>query len=326
VPNSLQLRIDGVATTVDPNGLDLSYGGRLVKTAASGSLEFDFPDGSVLFVTPNWWLDQRLWYFNINLTRPPALDGTDADSFPIGGIAGSIEPGDWLPRMPDGSSTGPMPGPLHDRYVDLYQKFAAAWRVTNESSLFDYEPDTSTETFTLRSWPPENPPCAIPQGLLKVMPKSNKPAKPVAQHTAEKACLAITDEHARRNCISDVRVTGNRGFAKTYRRSQCAVTTSTRTRLIHDEALVDTKESGFTATVALARADSITVPTGTVQFMVDGRKVGKPMRLDANGQATWKTKGLRIGKHKVSATYIPDQKKKFSPSLSALKEHNVDRN
>ncbi len=326
-PNtSLKLRVDSNEISVGPNGLDLGEGNRIVRTTMPGGLEFDFPDGSVLFVTPSWWGDdKRIWYFNINLTRPPAIDGADANSFPLGGVAGPIESGDWLPRLPDGSSIGPMPAGLHERYVGLYDTFANAWRVRNETSLFDYEPGTSTETFTLRSWPPENPPCTIPQGMLKVMPKGNKPVKPVPQRTAEKVCLAITDKHARRNCIFDVRVTGHVSFAKTYRRSQCAVTTSTRTKLIHDETLSDGKESRFTAMVALARADSMNIPTGSVQFMANGRKIGKPVRLDANGQATWKTKSLQIGKHIVSASYIPDQKKKFFPSLSALMEHTVNQ-
>ena len=39
-----------------------------------------------------------------------------------------------------------MPANLHDRYVTLYDKFGAAWRVTNSNSLFDYAPGTSTAT------------------------------------------------------------------------------------------------------------------------------------------------------------------------------------
>ena len=65
------------------------------------------------------------------------------------GIAGAIGPDTWLPALPDGSSIGPLPGTSHGRYVDLNQKFADAWRVTDANSLFDYGSGTSTSTFTL---------------------------------------------------------------------------------------------------------------------------------------------------------------------------------
>jgi lysyl endopeptidase len=325
-PNSLELVIDGKPAAVDQNGLDLRGGGRLVKTTVPGGLEFDFPDGSVLFATPNWWNGPDIWYFNVNLTRPFALDGTDANSFPIGGIAGPIASGDWLPQLPDGRSMGPRPSGLQERYVDLYQKFADAWRVTNESSLFKYPDGTSTENFTLRSWPPPlNSPCTIPQGQVHGAP-THVPVKPVKPQTVMKACLGITDKHARQNCIFDVQVTGNLGFAKTYRLSERVVAKSTRTTVSYDKVRLGIKElAAFTATVAQARAAGKDIPTGSVQFMVDGRKVGKPQPLDRNGQAIWKAPHVQIDKQEVTARYIPNQKSKLLPSMSALKEHTVGR-
>ncbi|NOU10213.1 MAG: Ig-like domain repeat protein, partial [Nitrospira sp.] len=325
-PNALELFVDGNSATVGPNGLDLSGGGRLTKTTVPGGLEFDFPDGSVLFTTPTWWDGQNIWYFNISLTRPPAIDGTDANSFRIGGIAGPIESGDWLPRLPNGSSMGPRPGGLDKRYVDLYQKFADAWRVKQESSLFTYPKDTSTDNFTLRSWPPPlDSTCTIPQGQILSVPHG-KPVKLIKPQLASKACLGITDKHARQNCIFDVQVTGSLGFAKTYRLSERVVTKSTRTTVSEDKVRVGIKELAvFTATVAQARADGRAIPTGSVQFMVDGRKVGKPIPLDKYGQARWKTSDLQVGKHQVTSSYIPDRKKGFSPSLGTLVWHIASR-
>src|SRR5207249_9762707 len=38
-PTGLQLRVDGVLTALDPNGIDLGSGGRIAKTWAPGGLE-----------------------------------------------------------------------------------------------------------------------------------------------------------------------------------------------------------------------------------------------------------------------------------------------
>ncbi len=105
---------------------------------------------------------------------------------------------------------GPLPQTSHDRYVGLNQKFGDAWRVTDANSLFDYASGTSTSTFTNRSWPPERPPCEVP---------GTTPAEPIAENLARAACQAVRGgENA--NCVYDVMVTGNPGFAPTYALSQ----------------------------------------------------------------------------------------------------------
>ena len=200
-PNGLQLRVDGVLTTLGPGAIDLGDHGRIMKTMAPGGLEIDFPDGSNLLVTPNWWDFLRIWYLDVDVV--PARDAA--------GIAGTIAPelrdapASWLPALPDGSSMGSMPTSLHDRFVALYQKFTDAWRVTSGDSLFDYAPGTSTDTFTMRTWPPEHPPCSIP-GKIRV--------EPLSEPVAKQVCSSVTGENA--HCVFDVMVTGNAGFATTY--------------------------------------------------------------------------------------------------------------
>jgi len=198
-PSGLQLRVDGVLTTPGPGGIDLGNRGRITTTAAPGGLEIDFPDGSNLFVTPGWWANQSKWYLNVDIAPARAAAG----------IAGAFANDSWLPALPDGTSMGPMPRALHDRYVGLYQKFADAWRVTSGNSLFDYAPGTSTDTFTMRNWPPEHPPCAIP---------GTNPVEPTTEGIAKQACQPVTGENA--HCVFDVMVTGNPGFATTYAFSQ----------------------------------------------------------------------------------------------------------
>ncbi|HTD22395.1 MAG TPA: S8 family serine peptidase [Terriglobales bacterium] len=300
-PSGLQLRVDGTLTTLGPNGLDFGDGSRIVSTAAPGGLEFDFPDETALVVTPGWWAPQGRWYLNVDVSHTRALEG----------ILGAIPQSSWLPALPDGSSMGPMPGPLHDRFVDLYQKFADAWRVTDKTSLFDYASGTSTGTFTMSNWPPENPPCTIPH---------TRPIRPASRLIAQRACRAIRDENTHANCVFDVIVTGNPGFAKTYLLSQRIKTGSTTTTVTDDRDPTRIEEPvTFTATVTAGKG----VPTGAVQFTLDGYKIGRPLRLDSKGQAIWKTSSLKPGKHKVTASYIPSLGSVFLPSTSPDEEHTV---
>ena len=310
-PSGLQLRVDGALTTLGPSGLALSGGGRIAKTAASGGLEIDFPDNSVLLVTPGWWFSESKWYLNINVVRAPGMSGTDANATTpdTGGIAGTIVPGSWLPALPDGSSMGTMPSALHDRYADLYQKFANAWRVTGNSSLFDYAPGTSTATFSMATWPPENPPCVIP---------NVRPVRPASLRVAQNACRALVDKNTRKNCVFDVTATGNTGFAKTYLLSQRILTgaTITTVREIKEPAAI---VAAVTRTVRGGRE----VPTGTVQFAVNGENVGKSVKLDEYGHARWGAAGIDLGRAVVSATYVPSQGSIFLSSTGTTERRTT---
>ena len=199
-PGGLQLRVDGVRTLVGPAGIDLGDNARITRTMAPGGLEIDFPDGSILLVTPSWW--DSLASGTRRRRRSRARWAGVASSFTLDSRGA---PGNWLPSLPDGTSMGPMPPSLHDRFVDLYQKFTDAWRVTSATSLFDYAPGTSTDTFTLKTWPPEQPPCALP-GKIAV--------DPLPLPIAKQLCRSVIAEND--NCVYDVTVTGNAGFATSY--------------------------------------------------------------------------------------------------------------
>jgi hypothetical protein len=312
-PSGLQLRVDGTLTTLGANGIDLGNNGRISKTAASGGLQIDFPDDSTLLVTPGWWASQSKWYLNINLTRPQAATGGAPGTFPIGGIAGPVTAGNWLPALPDGTSMGPMPAALHDRYVDLYGKFANAWRVTNQSSLFDYASGTSTDSFTNRSWPMENPPCVVP---------NTPPVQAVSQAVSQQACRSVTDENMHRNCMFDVVAAGNTGFARTYLQTQRIRVNSTRTTV----RIVPSRLGGpitVTAAVTQLAAPGRRVPPGSVQFMLDGRPVGRPVRLNARGEASGRLLRLNLGRHKLSAKFIPATGSAFLASTSRIREHMI---
>ena len=304
-PSGLQLRVDGGLMALGTTGLDLGSGGRIVKTAAHGGIEIDWPNGTVLDVTPSWWASQNKWYLNVDVLRTPSLEG----------IMGAILPASWLPALPDGASAGPMPATMPQRYATLYQKFGDVWRVNNYTSLFDYAPGTSTETFTLKSWPPQNQACVIPQ---------SRPARPASPQVAETVCRGVTAKSAHADCIFDVTATGHEGFAKTYQLSQQIKAASTTITVTDNADPTQVGESvAFTAIVEPSTATSKGVPAGTVRFMVDDAKVGDPVRLDSAGHASWDTSRLRVGTHEVAASYIPSEKSAFLGSRSSTKSHTV---
>ena len=169
-PSGLQFRVDGVLTTIGENGLDLGSGGRVVKSIWDG-IEIYFPDGTALFVTSNWWANQSQWYLNVHVFHTPATEG----------IMGVIEPNSWL-----------------------QEQFANTWRVTDKTSLFDYAPNKSTETFTLPIFPKEKIPAMKPQNVV----------------FAQNVCGEIVDENMKKDCVFDVSVTGDPIFAKSSLVSQ----------------------------------------------------------------------------------------------------------
>lgn len=306
-PSGLQLRVDGVLTALGAQGLNLRLDGRIVKSPDGNGIEIDFPDGASLIVTPGWWASQGKWYLNVSVFHTSASEG----------IMGAIASGSWLPALPNGTSPGPMPAALHDRYVVLNQTFADAWRVSDATSLFDYAPGTSTATFTLKSWPPEGLPCIIPDST---------PVKPASLDVAQHACRSVVGKNRKEDCVFDVRVTGNTGFAKTYLESQKIRVGSTTTTVTADENPTQVGEwVAFMVSVALNGSESKRVPTGTVQFMLDGAKVGARVKLDAKGRATWETSRLKVGTRRVSVSYIPSQGSVFLASSSLDEFHHVTR-
>jgi Bacterial Ig-like domain (group 3) len=313
-PSGLQLRIDGALTHLGPQGLALGAGGRVAPTDG-GALQVDFPDGKTLLVTPQWWASQSKWYLNVDISHL-GLE-SDASGVSARGIAGSIVNGSWLPALPNGASIGPMPATLPERYDILYEKFADAWRVTDKDSLFDYAPGTSTNTYTMKDWPKQNPPCVV---------RDEKPVEPASEAEAEAACRPVRDDSRHSDCVFDVRVTGNPGFAQTYLNAQRNLALSTTTSLTDGDNPSQPGEwVSFTAFVAPYATTATGLLSGTVQFAVDGLNAGEPITVDAKGRATWETSRLKVGTSLVTAGYVPGADSAFLPSTSLAKIHEVKR-
>jgi hypothetical protein len=313
-PAGLQLRIDGNLTSLGASGLALGAGGRVVPQAG-GALEVDFPDGKTLLATPEWWASQSEWYLNVEVNN---IGLVSEDTAATGrGIAGAIASGSWLPALPGGASVGPMPAGLPARYDTLYKKFADAWRVNDRDSLFDYAPGTSTANFTDKDWPSEKSPCVY---------RDEKPLEPGSEALAQAACRRVADPNTRADCVFDVRATGDIIFAKTYLTTQRILADSTTTSLLDD---ADPSQAGewvtFTAVVVANTPTSTQIPSGTVQFAVDGVSAGEPVDLNAKGRAIFTTSQLKVGKHKVTASYTPAGDSMYLPSTSLEELQTVKR-
>lgn len=204
-PEGLQLRIDGKLTQVSGYEIPLTLGGRIIRTTVPGGIQIESAGGTVIAITPHWWDHYQVWYMNIDVRRARATDG----------VMGAILHGQWLPALPDGTLLGRRPTDPSQRYINLYERFADAWRVTDATSLFDYAPGTSTANFTLDSWPMANPQtCQLPSGTSG--PLGRPPQKQLAREAALQHCAPITDAERRENCVTDVMITGEPGFANSY--------------------------------------------------------------------------------------------------------------
>jgi hypothetical protein len=186
--------------------------------------------------------------------------------------------------------------------------------VSSANSLFDYAPGTSTATFTMNSWPSTQAPCTVP---------NNEPAKPLDPAAAAKYCADVADRQMRADCIFDVRVTGEPGFAKLYLATQkinAGVTTTSVTDM-KNPTRVD-EAAAFVATVAPRTSSGNGAPAGVVQFSVDGNNAGDPIKLDG-GRATWRTTALKPGRHLIGAAYTPGAGSPFLGSRSIDIVHTV---
>ena len=301
--NPMVLRVDGVATNLPANGLTFGSDGRVVKAPSGDGIEIDFADGTTMIALSGWWgAPQNTWFLNVNVYHSPALNG----------IMGAMARGGWLPQLSDGSSVGPMlPETPHQRFVTLNQTYANSWRVTNKTSLFDYAPGTSTATFTNPGWPAESGACVVPK-----VP----PAKPMDPQRAIEFCREVVDKARNANCVFDATATGEAIFAKVYIVAQRVEAGGTTIALSLAMPLPN-RLNRIAAPIVTARVSRLVgggrSPAGTVQFMVDGEKVGDPVKLDASGTATWNLAAGKPGGRAVSAQFTPDKDSALLPSVSA---------
>lgn len=130
-PDGLELRIDGALTAIPAGGIALGTGARVSKLGENG-ISIDFPDGTTMTATANWWGNQKLWYLNVRAYHTMATEG----------IMGVLKRNEWL--EPD---------------------FSDRWRVTKKNSLFDYAYGVVPEHFASEPFPSEKVPPMEPENV-----------------------------------------------------------------------------------------------------------------------------------------------------------------
>jgi len=99
----------------------------------------------------------------------------------------------------------PVAKDAHERFTVLYGRYAEAWRVTDSTTLFDYDSGKSTATYTIKSFPAEKQ-----AATFDTLTADQRAA-------GDTACGAITDQQLHDDCVFDVGVTGDGGFAGGYK-------------------------------------------------------------------------------------------------------------
>jgi FtsP/CotA-like multicopper oxidase with cupredoxin domain len=313
----LMVFLDGKAVDIPARGVNLAPGARVVAYPLSdgtSAYELDYPDSTVLTVTPWFWNAHQVWLLNVGISRTPAYLG----------VMGDIRQKTWLPTLPNGTTVGAKPSSLSARYATLYQKFANAWRVTNRTSLFVYAPGTSSATFTDRRWPPSSGACKVDP---KFGPALAKPAGPTIDvKRADELCTPVTPKKLHSDCVFDVSATGDRRVVASYLRTQELVLRATTTRV---DISRETGQAGepvtFTATVAPLTRNARPA-TGTVSFLVDDKLATKPVSLNKRGQARARVT-FKPGIHQIMASYTPPrpsgQAASYLPSTSPIVLHTT---
>ena len=297
-PNGMDLRIDGILQNLNPAGINVGPSGRVLPSPSGNGIEIEFPDGTSLIADSWWWSSQSKWMLQISVFSTPADEG----------LLGNINTGNWLPKLSDGSTLGAKPASSNQRYIDLNKTFADSWRVTHASSLFEYAPGQSTNTFTNKNWPPQSGPCVVP---------NSPPVQPLSEDRAIALCRTVKDRDDNKDCVVDVQLTGEPGFAKAYIRSQTIRDGATRTIISNDKNPLEPQESIiFVAVVTQLSAIGDRVPHGDVQFFIKGEKFNEPVKLDERGRVKLKIPYQFVKNNEIVAEFIPSQGSVFLPSRS----------
>ena len=130
-PSGLQLRINGVVTSLPSGGIALGVGGKVSPVGSNGII-VDFPDGTKMSANAHFWPYGNVWYLNVRGYNTMATDG----------IMGVLKQNEWLS-----------------------QGFSDKWRVNKDTSLFDYARDVTPDKFVSPPFPLDKIPPMDPRNV-----------------------------------------------------------------------------------------------------------------------------------------------------------------
>jgi hypothetical protein len=190
-PGGLQVHVDGSVADLSSGPLDLGAGGRV--SAIQNGYKIDLPDGTQVFA-----LSRADWGIFAQIKPSAALASSGQ------GLLGPIVRGGLgVPALPDGTRL-PAATDNHSRFQVVYGQFADAWRITDATSLFDYDAGKSTASYTIKPFPIEGQPSTLTDLTADQQTAGNS------------ACAGVSDPGLHDDCAFDVGVTGQTGFADGY--------------------------------------------------------------------------------------------------------------
>jgi subtilisin family serine protease len=183
-PSGLQLRIDGVVTSLPAGGIALGVGGKVSPLGSTG-ITIDFPDGTKMTANAYFWSYGNVWYLNVRAYNTMATDG----------IMGVLKPNEWL--SPGFSDKWRVTKRVAARSLSGSLARALEEGTTNES-LFDYDAEVTPDNFVSAPFPADKVP----------------PMDPKNVDLAKQVCARIKDEKLLKDCLFDVGTTGDPVFAE----------------------------------------------------------------------------------------------------------------
>jgi hypothetical protein len=178
-----EIEVNGVASTLSATNPEIALNGGTLSWIASNVFKVTWDTGEEATVTDSGS------YLNVSDGIPLSLPNE------VGGLQGEDagQANDF--QLPDGTV---LPQPLS--YAQLYGQYADGWRVSQASSLFDYLPGQTTQTFTDPNFPRD------------AVPVSSLPADMVANAAALVAAAGITDPGLAQSAEEDYLATGDPSF------------------------------------------------------------------------------------------------------------------
>ena len=195
---NLDVLVDGAPADLSQ---PLDVGAGQVSRGQDG-VEVRFPDGTRLVA-----VGQYVYGISVTVFPSDALRGSAV------GVMGPVPSGGMgIPALPDGTVL-PEVVSTADFHAQLYGTFEDAWRVTSATTLFDYEPGTTTDSYNLPDFPVEE----------DIQTMDDFTQEQLAAAAA--ACADLGNERLTLQCIFDVIVTGDMSFGEVYQQTATIVET-----------------------------------------------------------------------------------------------------
>jgi hypothetical protein len=199
--NTYSLMLDGSPVDATTLGtMDLGDGAAL--TAMDQGVEVAYPDGTIATAL----------FHGGEFTGALDLQVVPSRTFASQavGLLAHIDPTSELPALPDGTILTRS----YDttvRHDQRYKQLGPGWLVTDQTTLFDYQPGETTATFYKADFPSADATLDIDLNALQLLQGADAFADASAQ------CAAVqADQNAYTKCIFDVLLTGDDSFAAFY--------------------------------------------------------------------------------------------------------------